>query len=138
MRFFEVFSRFFDRPGTEFRFLVDVSCAMQDDGSSCSIYAVRNVLDLLDHRTPNWRPLIRDEMKNFRANATELLENAGRAYVPVVDRSAKVEAETSGDEWAYNWYNGKKDWGSDSGNIKVIRIPGSPLCMYIYSEGLEK
>lgn len=57
-KFFEKFERYFDRGGWEdFRSLVDDVCAKQIDTYSCGLYAVRNLLDLLDHRRPDWKGL---------------------------------------------------------------------------------
>jgi hypothetical protein len=79
--FFETFAEYFvgGVRGPDFRFEIDRHCAKQSDGSSCGIYAVRNLLDLLDHRRPGSKVLSYVEKKNFRTNAVRLLEEK---YVP--------------------------------------------------------
>ncbi|KAE8442544.1 hypothetical protein EG329_003259 [Mollisiaceae sp. DMI_Dod_QoI] len=73
-KFFEEFEIFFG-PGTgEWRWVVDERCARQEDTNSCGIYAVRNLLDLLDHRRPGAEELGEEQRGNFRKNAGAFLE----------------------------------------------------------------
>lgn len=71
-KFFQTFEAHFQRGGA-FRFEVDELCAKQGDGDSCGIYAVRNLLDLLDHRRPDSKALSFEQKSNFRANAGKFL-----------------------------------------------------------------
>ncbi|KUJ12558.1 uncharacterized protein LY89DRAFT_673516 [Mollisia scopiformis] len=125
--FFERFELFFQGTGP-FRFEVDDRCATQNNLSSCSIYTIRNTLDLMDHRRPDWKALSREEEGNFRRNAAFLLEsNLGALEIPASRREGK--GNTAPDQggpksppafgaWPYNFYNGKAAWGTENWDTK--------------------
>ncbi|KAF8851429.1 hypothetical protein BDZ45DRAFT_695950 [Acephala macrosclerotiorum] len=117
-RFFAQYELFFQgQLGAPFHFHVDTQCAHQNDGSSCGIYTCRNILDLLDHRRPNFTALTEMQRMAFRRNGTALLEAkmAGR-QVPVPRRTEEgrwggPKSPIRYGQWSYNMYEGNKEFG---------------------------
>ncbi|CZR52459.1 uncharacterized protein PAC_02336 [Phialocephala subalpina] len=117
-RFFAEYELFFQgQLGAPFTFHVDTMCARQSDVSSCGIYTCRNILDLLDHRRPEFAVLTDVQLKSFRQNATALLEaKMGGRHVPVLTRQQESrwggpKSPVNFGAWPCNMYDGNTDFG---------------------------
>jgi hypothetical protein len=74
-RFYEAFYMHFDTfDGDDFNFNQDLNCGQQDDGSSCGLYTMSNILDLMNGYAPCTDPLAPGEVANVRRKGQKILK----------------------------------------------------------------
>jgi hypothetical protein len=75
-RFYEAFYTHFDTlDGDDFNFQQDLNCSQQDDGSSCGLYTMSNILDLMNIVAPCPDKLSEDEIANVRIKGQKILKS---------------------------------------------------------------
>jgi hypothetical protein len=75
-RFYEAFYMHFDAiDGDNFKFQQDLNCGQQGDGSSCGLYTMSNILDLMNGYAPCPDPLPWDEIANVRRKGQKILKS---------------------------------------------------------------
>jgi hypothetical protein len=73
-RFYDAFYMHFDTfNGNDFNFHQDQNCGQQEDGSSCGLYTMSNILDLLNICNPCTDNLSEDEIINVRRKGQKIL-----------------------------------------------------------------
>jgi hypothetical protein len=75
-RFYEAFYMHFDTlNGDDFNFQQDLNCGQQDDRSSCGLYTMSNILDLMNICTPCPEKLSEGEISNVRRKGQKILKS---------------------------------------------------------------
>jgi Ulp1 family protease len=77
-RFYEAFYLHFEtwnREGESFTFQQDQKCAQQDDASSCGLYTMSNILDLMNIVQPCPDPMPLDEIAKVRRKGQKILKS---------------------------------------------------------------